>query len=613
LSSELVLNLRFGRDSGDANYLGVGWSGDEDGYRWMTGEWTELWLEYPGPGNYVLELELSPFVHPPALLAQRLAVAVRGTVVGRSTVSGLSTLGYRIPAELLAGEGPVRLGFLHPDAARPVDLTDSGDDRRLALSVRRFGFYRISGDMSQARLQGGAGVTADEIEALVGMPARQFMLGFESLGDNCEFGLVQRRCGAEPLGLLRFSNIELGPLLRGLMAEFEGFGARETVEFALSEGERREYVLYEKQYALTFHTFQYEGEVDAPALMGKQIARLQLLRRKFLEDLREGGKIFVCKRNEALSEQEILPLHAALNRFATNTLLYLTPADAEHPPGTVERLMPGLLRGWIDRLAPPKNAHDLSLECWLAVCVNAYRLMHEPATATIIPASQWSGMDDDELRRRLWEYRWGQALRNLYLPRRASQVVPRHAELYDCAAAHIGPDSPIDLLEFGVGHGHTMRALLSRFRSPGARFVGFDSFVGLPEPWQMHDRGAFSAGGNPPAIGDARVQFIKGWFQDTVPGFLAGRSDWRSPVLVHFDADLYSSTLFLLTTLWHYVWEYFFVMDDFIFDEMIALHDFSMTYPVEIEFFAQTTGGGSLPNPDQVFGCIKRTGFRLPD
>jgi len=383
LSSELVLGLRFGRDSGDANYLGLGWSGDEDGYRWMTGEWSEVWLEDPGPGNYLLELELSPFVHPPTLLAQRLAVAVRGTVIGRSSVSELNTLGYRIPAALLVGKGPVRLGFLHPDAARPVDLTGNADDRRLALSVRRLGLYRVSGDMSQRQLQGGAGVATDGISALIGIPALQFMLGFESLGDNCEFGLVQRQCGAEPLGLLRFSNIELGPLLRGLTMEFAGLGARENVELTLSEGERREYVLYQKQYALTFHTFKYEGEVDATVMMDQQIARLALLRRKLLEELRTGEKIFVCKRNEPLSEQEMLPLYAALNRFAANTLLFVTPADAAHPPGTVEQLMPGLLRGSIDRFAPPENAHDLSLESWLAVCVNAYRLVHDKAGAAI--------------------------------------------------------------------------------------------------------------------------------------------------------------------------------------------------------------------------------------
>lgn len=385
MSSELILSLGFGRNSGDANYLGPGWSGDEGGYRWMVGERSELWFECPWPGNYLLELELEPFVHPPALPVQRLAVSVRGTVIGRSVLTGRCTLGYRIPADLLSGKGPVRLGFEHPDAARPVDLTDNRDDRQLALSMRRLGLYRISGDMSLRRLQGGAGVGAAEIGGLVGIPALQFMLGFESLGDNCEFGLVQRRCGAEPLGLLRFSNIELGPLLRGLAVEFDGLGDRDSLELNLSE--LRQYMLRDRRYALIFHTFQYESEVDAAELMVKQMARLRLLRRKLLEDLRGGEKIFVCKRNEALGEQEMLPLHAMLNRFASNTLLFVTPADAAHPPGTVERLMPGLLSGSIDRFALPENAHELSLECWLAVCVNAHRLVRKVPAVASLPAS----------------------------------------------------------------------------------------------------------------------------------------------------------------------------------------------------------------------------------
>ena len=41
------------------------------------------------------------------------------------------------------------------------------------------------------------------------------------------------------------------------------------------------------------------------------------------------------------------------------------------PAGTVEVVMPGLLKGYIDRFAPDDNAHDLSFEGWLRVCANA--------------------------------------------------------------------------------------------------------------------------------------------------------------------------------------------------------------------------------------------------
>ena len=33
--------------------------------------------------------------------------------------------------------------------------------------------------------------------------------------------------------------------------------------------------------------------------------------------------------------------------------------------------MPGLMKGYIDRFAPEDNAHDLSFDGWLRVCVNA--------------------------------------------------------------------------------------------------------------------------------------------------------------------------------------------------------------------------------------------------
>ena len=45
---------------------------------------------------------------------------------------------------------------------------------------------------------------------------------FESLGDNCEFGLFQRMCNAEPLGLFRFAGGYLPEIIRGLNSGFSG-------------------------------------------------------------------------------------------------------------------------------------------------------------------------------------------------------------------------------------------------------------------------------------------------------------------------------------------------------------------------------------------------------
>jgi hypothetical protein len=70
---------------------------------------------------------------------------------------------------------------------------------------------------------------------------------------------------------------------------------------------------------------------------------------------------------------------------------------------------------------------------------------------------------------------------------------------------------------------------------------GFDSFEGLPEDWTSWQKaGRFSLGGEKPEIGAANVMLHKGWFQDSLPPFLAAHpGDVR---FLHVDCDLYSST-----------------------------------------------------------------------
>jgi O-methyltransferase len=107
----------------------------------------------------------------------------------------------------------------------------------------------------------------------------------------------------------------------------------------------------------------------------------------------------------------------------------------------------------------------------------------------------------------------------------------------------------IDYLEFGVHEGRSILHWAKRNTDVESRFFGFDTFTGLPEDWsQSYPRGHFDMGGRPPRTDDPRVQFVKGLFQDTLPAFLAGFAP-RSRLIVHNDSDLYSSTLFCLTTL----------------------------------------------------------------
>jgi hypothetical protein len=108
--------------------------------------------------------------------------------------------------------------------------------------------------------------------------------------------------------------------------------------------------------------------------------------------------------------------------------------------------------------------------------------------------------------------------------------------------------SPITYLEFGVADGGTFAWWLKKITHPAAKFYGFDTFQGLPEDWGIHKKGSFSNEGQIPTFDDDRYQLYKGLFQETLQPFLKDFAN-DQPKLILLDADLYSSTLFVLTTL----------------------------------------------------------------
>ncbi len=124
----------------------------------------------------------------------------------------------------------------------------------------------------------------------------------------------------------------------------------------------------------------------------------------------------------------------------------------------------------------------------------------------------------------------------------------RRYELYDFLYASDFASGPINYFEFGVRGGDSFRWWVNRNKDTETRFYGFDTFLGLPEDWLQFKAGDMSTEGKLPDIQDPRVTFIKGLFQDTLPGFLKGfESSKRNVVLL--DADLYTSTLYVLTML----------------------------------------------------------------
>jgi len=202
--------------------------------------------------------------------------------------------------------------------------------------------------------------------------AKELVLHFESLGDNCEFGLLQRRCGSEPLGFFRWNWTTLDSLLSVLDDGFEHVGGAAEIE-VFTNPANGELMVRMPRYSFSYHTHKFEETTAIDELRAQQLKVQEFLKRKTLEDLRSAGKIYVRKGNDTQFLADAERLHAALRRYGPNTLLWVVPEDESHPRGTVEMVSDGLLKGYIDRLAPYTTSVDLS-PFWVDVCRHAYGL-----------------------------------------------------------------------------------------------------------------------------------------------------------------------------------------------------------------------------------------------
>lgn len=159
--------------------------------------------------------------------------------------------------------------------------------------------------------------------------------------------------------------------------------------------------------------------------------------------------------------------------------------------------------------------------------------------------------------------------------------------------------------EFGVWEGYSIKYFAEQVESTNAKFYGFDSFEGLPEDWGLTPKGMFDTGGNVPSTNDKRIKFIKGLFQNTLSGFLAENFERGidGSLIVHYDADLYSSTLYCLSQIDSLKKNYIAIFDEFPGHETRALHNYIQAYGASVEFLG-SNGGIDSNWPIQVMCSI---------
>ncbi len=126
-------------------------------------------------------------------------------------------------------------------------------------------------------------------------------------------------------------------------------------------------------------------------------------------------------------------------------------------------------------------------------------------------------------------------------------LFPSREQVWDYALSKVAIDGLF--AEFGVHTGGSINHIAAAVRDKTSTVYGFDSFEGLKEDWRgtWYRAGHFDLGGKPPEV-LANVTLIKGWFDETVPRFLADHPD-RPFAFIHLDADTFESTTLVLSLL----------------------------------------------------------------
>ena len=316
--------------------------------------------------------------------------------------------GRHLEAEAMIGEGLQRLGPVPTLSRRFAELAALRGDwaaaaRRWATAVKQ------APDDADARRQlaeavasrapaapepaaappvaappvAAAPVATVAAPGAVPQDVKKLLLGFEPLGADCEFGLVQRHFGLEPLGLLRYASITLDSLIAALNDDLAGIGDPAFTRVGLGPG--REFFIDDTRYGLAIHTHTGPDQTSAELLLPGAQRRMAFLARKLLEDLREPTKVFLRTADPAEPPARLLALHRALLRHGGATLLAVELSADPARIGRAEWLAPGVMRGWIERFG---TVEPLFAQ-WEAMCRAAYALWAggpppAPATTTTL-------------------------------------------------------------------------------------------------------------------------------------------------------------------------------------------------------------------------------------
>jgi len=211
---------------------------------------------------------------------------------------------------------------------------------------------------------------------------------YQSLGEHCEFGNVQRRFGVEPMDLFRFARIASTRVLKMLETGCGGIGDPKTTS-VFARRHTGEYFVTDTKLKISWHTGEFECATTEEQLLAREYRRLSYLARRFEQDLQRAARIFVHVSDAPLDFTSCESLARAVHQRSPHAVVLCVgfAASMDQPrvtwggPGLLLAERTAMLLTWRwpdDETAPPYQQ-------WLDICAAAIELVegHRAANCRI--------------------------------------------------------------------------------------------------------------------------------------------------------------------------------------------------------------------------------------
>lgn len=201
----------------------------------------------------------------------------------------------------------------------------------------------------------------------------------QSVGRNCEYGIIQRReFRAEPLSLLRWAGSrQRDKLVDAFRNRFAGLADEMTGrgDPPGAPPDFQHWWLVDSRYDILFHTDVLVSTATLEQARQKVHARLRRAAEMQIEAIEDADKLFLYSDATLGSAHEARSLFEALRAIGPCWLVVVIPDKAR--AGQAELLADGLIGGYVAHLTTMGNATQYDYASWPAMLADAHRIWRE--------------------------------------------------------------------------------------------------------------------------------------------------------------------------------------------------------------------------------------------